>query len=75
MDKNEISKIPATPEELASIIKGRMRHTAVLHVRAFRSEAYGWDVKVMADPRYVVGCQLEADRIARELRGMYELRE
>jgi hypothetical protein len=47
MKKNEMSKIPATPEELASLIKGRMRHTAVLHVRAFRSETYGWDVRVI----------------------------
>lgn len=67
-----MSKERKNATELEDMIKASLG-VGGIHVRVHKDPAYGWHPTIIATPRAAYNAQIEAERIAKDLREKYEL--
>jgi hypothetical protein len=69
-----MKKSQKTRQELEAMIRQRLGNAQIQYLQVGPDATYGWSVTVMAAPSLVGKYQHEAEQIASELRGQFDLK-
>jgi hypothetical protein len=69
-----MAKDSKTAAELEDMIKQRL-NIGGIHVKVHKDPAYGWHPTVVTTPAAAYNAQVEAEKIAKELREKFDLKE